>query len=564
MKDNNTKAALGNETPLDYEDENLVFLTLVENVAFLKISRACNNKCIFCCDTTFQNGGFMDTDLVVSKMIEGRKKGIQELFLTGGEPTIHPDFLKFISIGKKLGYQKIQCITNGRMFAYDDFARKALAKGITEVIVSINSLNPSVHNLLSGNRNAYEQAMKGIENIQKFGDIPIQINTLVTKMNYTDMPGMAPKLKDIGVNFWNVILVNPAGRSYPRHKEKLFLDYDEVFPYFRKTLAASKAAGLKLHIKKFPYNFYEDYEQYLTDPDSLFHEIREDQLRRDVYRNFIERMEMPECHGERCRYCYLRKFCDFLESFARNYRDKIFSGIRGKTEEVQAHKKTISEIADVNPEMCLWIDAEKTEKQKEALNNLFSLARNVFVDCPEPSGILNLDIPEDTEINIVIRKINELQDLLESKDVTAVVPVDTHTSEEILKNHSILREYESRIIFILENFETIEEAREKYIDLNDFFYRLPLKKVRTSNIPLCISASRSEISPCRYLDLSVISESGITWGHFIRSYVKNQCYTKSRRCSKCHEYARCKGIPVHYVRIYGYKSLRPIVGDGPK
>lgn len=559
MSDSSKNPASPQDAPLQYENEDIIFLTLVDNVAFLKISRTCNNRCIFCCDTVFQNGGFMDTDLVMSKIIEGRKKKIPELFLTGGEPTIHPDFLKFVSLGKKLGYRKITCITNGRMFAYEQFAKKALKNGLSEIVFSINSLDPDVHNLLSGNKNAFEQAMKGLENIKAFGNILVQINTLVTKMNFTEMPAMAARLHDMGIHTWNVILVNPAGRSFPEHKEKLFVDHDELYPFFLDAVKAGKAGGLKMHFKKFPYNFFEDFEEYLTDPDNLFHEIREDQLRRNVYRGFIEELLSPECRGDRCAHCYLREFCDFLELFAQRYRQRKFPGIEGTIEEMEAHSELVGEIAGNNPELRLWIRAEKATDLKKKEEKVFSLSRNILIDSHDYLNLDELNIPHESQLSITVRDIKKLPDYLELKNVSAVVPVDKKTAGGILKNIDAFTGRERETTFLLENCEALREARA-YTDLNEFFPRLPLEAASTSNIPPCITGRRPDVPLQDFLDLGVLGQSGINWGNFIRSYIKSQSHTKSRRCKRCEAFDDCRGIPVNYVRLYGYKSLRPLTG----
>jgi MoaA/NifB/PqqE/SkfB family radical SAM enzyme len=138
------------------EDEDLLFLFLTEDQVFLKLTRTCNNICSFCCDTVFWNGTHMDSERVRAKIREGAESGLKRLFLSGGEPTIHPDFIKFVKFGKDLGYEQIVTITNGRMFFYEEFARKSIRAGLSEVIFSLNSHDAKTHDALVGVKGAYD------------------------------------------------------------------------------------------------------------------------------------------------------------------------------------------------------------------------------------------------------------------------------------------------------------------------------------------------------------------------------------------------------------------------
>jgi phosphate transport system permease protein len=47
------------------------------------------------------------------QIVEGRKKGANRLILSGGEPTMHPNFLDFVKLGQSAGSPKIQTVPNG-------------------------------------------------------------------------------------------------------------------------------------------------------------------------------------------------------------------------------------------------------------------------------------------------------------------------------------------------------------------------------------------------------------------------------------------------------------------
>ena len=63
---------------------------------WVRLTSMCNNKCTFCLDTMAHNETMAPDDEIKARIIEGRRKGSNRLILSGGEPTIHPSFIKFI------------------------------------------------------------------------------------------------------------------------------------------------------------------------------------------------------------------------------------------------------------------------------------------------------------------------------------------------------------------------------------------------------------------------------------------------------------------------------------
>ena len=65
--------------------------------------------------------------LLLYRLVTGRRP-----ILSGGEPTMHPNYVDFIRLGRAAKYRKIQTVTNGRLFRYRDFLSKCLDAGLSE------------------------------------------------------------------------------------------------------------------------------------------------------------------------------------------------------------------------------------------------------------------------------------------------------------------------------------------------------------------------------------------------------------------------------------------------
>src|SRR5690348_5260401 len=65
---------------------------------WVRLTFDCNNHCVFCLDTLTHDGVMRDKDEVKAQILDGRKAGATRLILSGGEPTMHPNYLDFIKL----------------------------------------------------------------------------------------------------------------------------------------------------------------------------------------------------------------------------------------------------------------------------------------------------------------------------------------------------------------------------------------------------------------------------------------------------------------------------------
>jgi len=142
---------------------------------------------------SFQDGvdSFLYSKREVLARLEGWKKKYladkENINLTGGEPTIHPDFLSLVSeVRQMFPENKIVMATNGRMFSYPLFAKKYLALNNLSLEVALHGHNARLHDAVTGVKGSFEQTVKGIRNILKYRNKSheLELRIVITKMNY--------------------------------------------------------------------------------------------------------------------------------------------------------------------------------------------------------------------------------------------------------------------------------------------------------------------------------------------------------------------------------------------
>ncbi len=167
----------------------------------------CNIACVFCSnpvegfrDTTGRYG-FDD----IKKKLEDYKRGLRTFVkfdevrdyfnLTGGEPTIHPDFLKILAlIRTEFPRNLIRLLSNGRMFAYEDFARRTCGIGQLpfEIAVPMFGYDARTHESISRTPLSFEQTTQGLRHLHKHrkpGQV-VEIRIIMTKIQARYLDGL--------------------------------------------------------------------------------------------------------------------------------------------------------------------------------------------------------------------------------------------------------------------------------------------------------------------------------------------------------------------------------------
>ena len=111
-------------------------LTLVDfpgHPASILFSGNCNFRCPFCQNAPLvldsEDEPVLDNDEIFS-FLKKRKKMLEGVVVTGGEPTINKDLIPFLSSLKDLGYL-VKLDTNGYM---PEVLRKAVESGVVDYV----------------------------------------------------------------------------------------------------------------------------------------------------------------------------------------------------------------------------------------------------------------------------------------------------------------------------------------------------------------------------------------------------------------------------------------------
>ncbi len=208
---------------------------------FLELTLRCNERCIHCGSRCGEHENPPELTLEQYKRILDEVKrdfGAKqvELDITGGEPLLRRDFYDIMGYADSLGFR--WGMTSNATLIDDEAARRLFECGMKTISVSIDGLEPT-HDALRGRTGAFRAAMKGIHALIAHGGFQhIQITTVINHRNFGELPAMFEMLRDVEIDSWRVINIEPIGRA-TEHPDLMLTDdeYRCLFDFIREKRA---------------------------------------------------------------------------------------------------------------------------------------------------------------------------------------------------------------------------------------------------------------------------------------------------------------------------------------
>jgi len=540
---------------------------------WVRLTYDCNDRCIFCLDSDTHDGTARDREAIKTQILDGRRNGAERLILSGGEPTIHPQYVDFIRLGRMAGYPKIQTVTNGRMFKYREFLARCLDAGLDEITFSIHGPNARIHDALVGVKGAYEEEITGLQHALADGRPIVNVDVCVNRANVRQLPRMLEGLYAMGVREFDLLQVIPFGRAFAESKDTLFYDLDDARPALEQVLAFSDRADVHVWFNRFPVEHLEGHEHLIQDPYKLTDEVRG---RKDEYARWIRSGEPIDCREpDRCRYCYVSRLCDRLEQDLGALQAERFDVVRVDAgweraqgpvyggDPASARKRlpvldgsegyrgpSIAERIASSGADTLRIEAQDFATARDVLARLPTLP-HLELRLRDTAGL----VPSPELVRVTVDDPIAAQALLR---IDATFEVEVVLSATTAPWLSTLSSAPPRLALHVPTHDRLTASSDQDVDLVEFFARFT-HDIPVTGAPACILGRTPRPAP-RTLDLSLLDPAGeLEMFRFVRRFVADHYRVKSRRCRECVHVATCDGLHVNYVRAHGFVAMTPVL-----
>ncbi|MFP4118012.1 MAG: radical SAM protein [Candidatus Woesearchaeota archaeon] len=569
--------------------------------AHLALTLRCNNNCLFCLQGHHPGAEHKGFDDIKTDIDAAASSGLKKIVLSGGEPTLHPDYIKIVKYCKSSGIPHVQTISNGRMFSLSRFARSAAISGLTEVTLSIHGKDAKTHDFLVNVPGAFSQISKAIKNLKAEGII-ISVDVGIFEQNYKQLPEIVKMIHaDFGL-VCDIDLIGPTlqGNAKQNHSN-VMPRYSDVEPYLKEALRYCRDNKIVCWVLRVPMKYMGGYEFFKEGEEKLV------EMAISVAKDFNS---VPFiCKGQRCEFCRFEDICKNIEAIEDrmkkdyprtpsvnlrvNYSsDKSLSILKSLEfmfddilidvdepvevlETLRQSKANYRRLGLLNPKdelssvfamldegemqkTFLAFDIQPTQLSLQGINQRSFGPLEVFDKMEKFSGRLSIC----ANIMISRRSLSHLAFLVEkaishgaNMIVFKYLPLYNHVEKEVSWDHGVTLVDKDKIFYDLSSVEEIfSEAISKCNDNNVAF--------KIVDFPMCVFSdtflerNSHNIEPHEFLtDLPLAyftDNSGRSIADYI-SFIHNSLYrVRIRDCDYCKFQDRCAGFDSVYLK---YKSV---------
>jgi len=186
------------------------------NTYYVYLTGGCNLACRHCwISPSFQatggTGGHLDYDLLAIAIDEGLPLGLGSVKLTGGEPLLHPDFIRIVDLLREKEL-KLTIETNGTLMT-ESLAHYLKEKStLGHISISLDGASPATHDPFRGVKGSFDKAVQGIRYLVNAGFRP-QVIMSIHVGNVDEIEALVQLAEKSGAGSVKFNLIQPTGRG---------------------------------------------------------------------------------------------------------------------------------------------------------------------------------------------------------------------------------------------------------------------------------------------------------------------------------------------------------------
>lgn len=285
------------------------------NSSYLAVGYECNHNCICCPLTTYDR---LHRKLELEEIKERlnliqKKEGENYIVLSGGEPMLHPDFIKILEYARDTGFY-VTVLSNSSQCKDKEFAqhiKEIMPEKRISIVTAVHSSDPAIHDRITGVSGSLLETLEGLDHLVEVG-IPITIKHIFNRISLYTLYDTFCYLEEHyppKVSF-HFCTMDYSGRA-EKNVEDLFVSMEEIQQPFEQVLdylETKMAKKRKISIMESPL--------CLTDPYYWkYYNMASGNLETYIAPNTDEKQAIynvqSECGAffEPCRKCAVQKWC---------------------------------------------------------------------------------------------------------------------------------------------------------------------------------------------------------------------------------------------------------------
>ncbi|AKF03230.1 radical SAM protein [Sandaracinus amylolyticus] len=210
--------------------------------ALVRVVFQCNQACRFCFVSTHLPAAESDA---IERAIRDAATSGKKVTLSGGEPTLHPELVRYVRLAKSLSKLPVLLQTNAIRLADPALARALVDAGIDEAFVSLHGATAAVSDLVTQAPGTFEKTVRGVDQLVALGT-NVTLNFVICQANLHELPAWVALIADRWPRvFANVSFVAPSTDVVPR-EHALVPRYADVLPVLADAVALAESRGVEI------------------------------------------------------------------------------------------------------------------------------------------------------------------------------------------------------------------------------------------------------------------------------------------------------------------------------
>jgi SynChlorMet cassette radical SAM/SPASM protein ScmF len=201
------------------------------NTYYMYITNGCNLACRHCwISPSFEKDGShgecLDFDLFQIAVDEGIPLGLKQIKFTGGEPLLHPDFVRMVDYATSKGI-RTWMETNGTLLTKESAFHFKKKTSLTSVSVSVDGASVATHDGFRNVPGSFEQAIRGLRYLCEAGYKP-QVVMSLFKANKAEIEPLIKMAVECGCGSMKFNIIQSSGRGEKLKKDNELLSIKEL------------------------------------------------------------------------------------------------------------------------------------------------------------------------------------------------------------------------------------------------------------------------------------------------------------------------------------------------
>jgi radical SAM protein len=200
------------ESPSRFETPSIDFDRTPFTVVW-EVTRACDLRCLHC--RADAHPGRDPRELTTAEgmalLEQIRALGSPVFVITGGDPLKRSDLYALVAHAVRLGLA-VAVTPSGTPLLDGDAVRRLADLGVRRLALSLDGPTAAAHDGWRGQAGSFAHTVAGVAHARAC-QLPVQINTTVTRRNVAALPAIAERVAELGAAMWSAFFLVTVGRA---------------------------------------------------------------------------------------------------------------------------------------------------------------------------------------------------------------------------------------------------------------------------------------------------------------------------------------------------------------